>query len=119
MNIARIVGAKTKGGALKLLKNRVYLGEAKSGDYVKPGAHPALVSKELFERVQRKLQERKRKDVAAIRRRGLVADGAHAQPAILAEAISPRRHMDDDAVRCAWRGITHTSPHFHAQRFSQ
>jgi DNA invertase Pin-like site-specific DNA recombinase len=46
--------------AASILRNRVYLGEAKSGEYVKPGAHPALVDGALFDRVQRKLDDRAR-----------------------------------------------------------
>jgi DNA invertase Pin-like site-specific DNA recombinase len=59
-NIARILGVKSKGAAKKVLTNRVYLGEARSGEFVKPAAHPALVDEDLFRRVQRKLAERAR-----------------------------------------------------------
>jgi hypothetical protein len=34
--------------------NRVYLGEAKSGTYVKEGAHPALVDEDVFRRANRR-----------------------------------------------------------------
>lgn len=41
----------TPSGARQLLRNRVYLGELKVRSYIKPNAHPALVSEELFETV--------------------------------------------------------------------
>lgn len=50
--VARILGVGSQGSASALLANRVYLGEARSGEFVKPGAHPALVSESLFARVQ-------------------------------------------------------------------
>jgi site-specific DNA recombinase len=45
----------TPGGARYLLRNRVYLGELKVGEYVNPEAHPALVDARTFDEVQRKL----------------------------------------------------------------
>lgn len=53
--IVSILGVKSNGNARTILTNRVYLGEAKSGEFVKPGAHEALVSEEVFERVARRL----------------------------------------------------------------
>src|SRR5205823_6083970 len=41
-----------------VIANRVYLGEAKSGEYVKQDAHPALVSDKLFRRANRRRTER-------------------------------------------------------------
>jgi DNA invertase Pin-like site-specific DNA recombinase len=49
-------GIKSHGNARAILENRVYLGEARSGEFVKPGAHPALVSEALFARCARRLQ---------------------------------------------------------------
>lgn len=37
-----------------VLTNRAYLGEARSGEFVLPGAHPALVSDETWQAAQRK-----------------------------------------------------------------
>ncbi len=59
-NIIRILGVKSQGGAAGILANRVYLGEARSGEYVKAGAHPALVEETLFRRTQRRLAEGRR-----------------------------------------------------------
>jgi DNA invertase Pin-like site-specific DNA recombinase len=53
--VVRLLGVKSQGHATAIISNRVYLGEARSGDYVKEGAHPALVSEELFRRVERRL----------------------------------------------------------------
>lgn len=52
--VARILGAKSKGATAKVISNRVYLGEARSGDYVKPDAHPALVPEQVFRRANRR-----------------------------------------------------------------
>ena len=42
----------TSAAVAKLLRNRVYLGEARSGRYVKPKAHPAIVSQAEWESAQ-------------------------------------------------------------------
>jgi DNA invertase Pin-like site-specific DNA recombinase len=52
--VARILGAKSKSAATRVLQNRVYLGEARSGRHVREGAHPAIVDELLFSRVQRR-----------------------------------------------------------------
>jgi DNA invertase Pin-like site-specific DNA recombinase len=59
-NIIRILGVKSQGNAASILSNGVYLGEARSGAYVKAGAHPALVEETLFRRTQRRLAEGRR-----------------------------------------------------------
>jgi DNA invertase Pin-like site-specific DNA recombinase len=66
---ARAAGAGTRelcrisglsdSGVRDLLRNRVYLGIAYSGEFEKPGAHPPLVSPELFARVQRTWQHKR------------------------------------------------------------
>lgn len=43
----------TAGGARKLLGNRAYLGEARSGVHVNPKAHEALVTEETFRKANR------------------------------------------------------------------
>lgn len=50
--IVGILGLSSQGTAYQLLRNRVYLGEARSGEYVKVDAHPALIDRTLFDRVQ-------------------------------------------------------------------
>jgi hypothetical protein len=55
-----ILGVKSQGGARTLLTNRVYLGEAYSGEHCKPGAHKSLVTPELFARVARRLDSGRR-----------------------------------------------------------
>ena len=52
--VARILGAKSKSAAVRVLSNRVYLGEASSGRHVQPGAHPAIVD-ELLDRKSTRL----------------------------------------------------------------
>ena len=52
--VAQILDAKSKGAAAKVISNRVYLGEARSGKFVKPDAHPALVDEVLFRRANRR-----------------------------------------------------------------
>lgn len=48
----------TPSGARQLLRNRVYLGELRVGQYVNPTAHPALVDEETFERAQQRRSAR-------------------------------------------------------------
>ena len=45
-------GAWTKQTLARMLANRVYVGEARQGKYVKPGAHEALVDGPTFDTVQ-------------------------------------------------------------------
>lgn len=45
-------GVWAKDSLHRVLSNRVYLGEARGGKYVKAGAHPAIVDAETFETVQ-------------------------------------------------------------------
>jgi len=45
-------GAWNRNTITRLLSNRVYLGEARQGVYVQEGAHPAVVSREVFDTVQ-------------------------------------------------------------------
>lgn len=52
--VVRVLGANSQGSAVQMLANRAYLGEARSGEFVKPGAHPALVDEALFNRANRK-----------------------------------------------------------------
>ena len=54
------------GSVQKLLENRVYLGEARSGLYIKEGAHSPLVTRALF----RAVQERKGTAKAASKNAG-------------------------------------------------
>jgi DNA invertase Pin-like site-specific DNA recombinase len=42
----------TPGGMRRLLRNRVYLGELRDGEFVNPAAHPAIVDRETFDAVQ-------------------------------------------------------------------
>jgi len=53
--VVGILGLKSQGSAKNVMVNRVYLGEARSGEFVKEGAHPALVEVDLFRRVERRL----------------------------------------------------------------
>jgi hypothetical protein len=52
--VARILGVRSKSAAARVLQNRVYLGEARSGRHVREGAHEPLVDEVLFARVQRR-----------------------------------------------------------------
>lgn len=51
-SLCQLTGLR-EGAVRDMLRNRVYLGIAYSGEFEKHGAHPALVSEELFLRVQR------------------------------------------------------------------
>jgi DNA invertase Pin-like site-specific DNA recombinase len=53
--VTEILGTNSHGATKAALVNRVYLGEARSGGFVREDAHPALVDPVLFNRVQRKL----------------------------------------------------------------
>jgi len=44
----------------KILKNRKYAGEYRSGDVIIPDAIPAIVTPELFDRAQVRLEKNKR-----------------------------------------------------------
>jgi hypothetical protein len=55
--LVRITGL-SEGAVMDMLRNRIYLGIAYSGQYEKHGAHPALISEELFARVQRTFQRK-------------------------------------------------------------
>ena len=59
-DIIAILGVKSQSAATSILRNRVYLGEARSGEFVKPDTHPPLVDEALFNRVQRRLDDRAR-----------------------------------------------------------
>jgi hypothetical protein len=49
-------GIKSHGNARAILENRVYIGEARSGEFVKPGAHKPIIPEALFARCARRLQ---------------------------------------------------------------
>ena len=48
------------GSISNLLKNRKYIGEYKYSDVVTPDGIPAIISKELFERVQKRMESNKK-----------------------------------------------------------
>jgi DNA invertase Pin-like site-specific DNA recombinase len=66
-------GIKTKPGGDQLnfnsirnmLQNRKYLGEYRYGEMIIPGAYPAVVTPELFNRAQERLEKNKRAPAAA------------------------------------------------------
>jgi DNA invertase Pin-like site-specific DNA recombinase len=72
--IVRLLGVRSRGNAREILTNKVYLGIAYSGEYEKADAHPALVDKVLFDRVQRKLKKRERS--AAYAKKGEPREGS-------------------------------------------
>ncbi|HYW86803.1 MAG TPA: recombinase family protein [Chloroflexota bacterium] len=45
---------RSLGGVMKLLSSRTVLGELRHGEYVNENSHPAIVSREIWERVQRR-----------------------------------------------------------------
>jgi DNA invertase Pin-like site-specific DNA recombinase len=76
--VTEIAGMRSQGATYAMLSNPVYTGDARSGDFVKEGAHPAIVDKVLFARVQRKLAVRRRDfsyRVAGQKRVGAVLGG--------------------------------------------
>jgi len=68
---ARGIKTKTGGDQLNfnsirnMLQNRKYLGEYRYGEQVMPGAYPAVVTQELFDRAQERLEKNKRAPAAA------------------------------------------------------
>lgn len=50
----------TPGGVRALLRNRVYLGELRVGEYVNVDAHEPLIDRQTFDEVQRKLADNTR-----------------------------------------------------------
>lgn len=68
---ARGVKTKTGGNQLNfnsirnMLQNRKYLGEYRYGDSVIPNSYPAVVTQELFDRAQERLERNKRAPAAA------------------------------------------------------
>lgn len=56
--VVETLGVRSAGAARNVLVNRVYLGEARSGQHVKPNAHRALVDEATFARVQRLIAKR-------------------------------------------------------------
>jgi site-specific DNA recombinase len=52
--LARQLGM-TPSGIRQMLRNRVYLGELRVGEYVNPTAHEAILDPEMFEAIQAKL----------------------------------------------------------------
>ena len=53
-----------KASMHNLLKNRRYIGEYRYGDTVTPGGMPAIVSEEVFDRVQARMEKNKHKPAA-------------------------------------------------------
>ena len=68
---ARGIKTKTGGDQLNfnsirnMLQNRKYLGEYRYGEMIIPDAYPAVVSQELFDRAQERLERNKRAPAAA------------------------------------------------------
>jgi DNA invertase Pin-like site-specific DNA recombinase len=98
-NIIRILGVKSQGNAASILANRVYLGEARSGEYVKPGAHPALVEETLFRRTQRRLAEGRR-SVAYGGRAGALLGGGILRCGTCGRALVRDGSKRGDHYRC-------------------
>lgn len=70
--------SRTVAGVRSLLANRTYLGEVHFGQWSKTDAHPALVRRELFDRVQRARASagRKGKSERLLARQGILRCGA-------------------------------------------
>lgn len=54
-----------KSSMHNLLKNRRYLGEYRHGDHVVPGGMPAIVSQEIFDKVQARMEKNKHAPASA------------------------------------------------------
>jgi DNA invertase Pin-like site-specific DNA recombinase len=81
--------AWTAGGARAMIRNRVYLGEARAGDLVKLGAHPPLIDERLWRK--------------ANRAKGSFPERKRAQQALLAGG---RGHGNGGILRCGTCGKT-------------
>ncbi len=67
-------GKMTHSSVNTMLKNRRYIGELSFRDIVVPDAIPAIVPKDLFDRVQKRLDKNKRAPCLWQGRRGISAD---------------------------------------------
>jgi DNA invertase Pin-like site-specific DNA recombinase len=79
LDVIEILGANGLGAAQAIIANRVYLGEAKSGEFVRPGAHPPILvdadgkpDEALFRRANR---QRTPRSVAYKKRKGALLGG--------------------------------------------
>jgi Resolvase, N terminal domain/Recombinase len=111
-NVIAILGCKSQGAAKSILRNRVYLGEARTGKTVKEGAHPRVVSDELFERVQRKLDRRARDRNAKLAEHP-TETGTTKTPKVLAgvmrcgccaHSMTPSMEHGKESYRCKYQG---------------
>jgi DNA invertase Pin-like site-specific DNA recombinase len=109
--LVRLLGVKSQGHAQAILANRVYLGEARSGDYVKPDAHLALVSEELFRRTNRRKIER---SVSYGKRKGALLGGkilrcATCGHSLTFDASKKGDHYHCKNLRCTGRASVQAS----------
>ena len=100
-NVLRILGINSRGNAVKIIGNRVYLGEAKSGEFVKPNAHPAILEgphgEALFRRANRRRTER---SVAYGGREGALLGGKIVRCATCGYSMTRNRNARGDFYRC-------------------
>jgi hypothetical protein len=104
--IVSILDVKSNGNARTILTNRVYLGEAKSGEFVKPGAHEALVSEEVFERVARRLGTQAEEFAGHVQQRRshtVLALSKVLRCSDCGNVLSPHRTKRNGTFYVAWR----------------
>lgn len=103
--IVKILGSNSLGAATQLLANRAYLGEARSGDFVREGAHPAIVDAETFQRANRKKTPR---SVSYVGREGAPLGGGILRCGSCSRALTRDTNPRGDLVyRCKNAACTH------------
>jgi DNA invertase Pin-like site-specific DNA recombinase len=100
-NVLRILGIRSQGNAVAIIANRVYLGEARSGEYAKPNAHPAILKgpegEALFRRANRRRTER---SVSYRDREGALLGGKIVRCATCGYSMSLNRDPRGHYYRC-------------------
>jgi hypothetical protein len=112
--IVSILGVNSQGAARHILEDRVYLGEAKSGDYVKKNAHEPLVTEEQFNDVQRKLRENRRSVSYVLKgekRQGALLGGGILRCAGCGGSLTFDGTMAKPGYRCQYRGADKAERH--------
>jgi DNA invertase Pin-like site-specific DNA recombinase len=97
LRVIELLGVRSQGHAIQVIKNRVYLGEARSGEFVKSNAHPAIVDDATFRRANR---QSTRRSVAYKGRDGRLLGGGIVRCASCGYALTYDGAERGDHYRC-------------------
>jgi DNA invertase Pin-like site-specific DNA recombinase len=97
LEVIENLGVKSQGHACSVIENRVYLGEARSGEFIKSDAHPALVDDATFRRANR---QRTPRSVAYVGRDGALLGGGILRCASCGYALTHDGSGHGDHYRC-------------------